>query len=166
MNGYNDNIHQQQIDKLQQLFPEAVTEGKIDWQKLQATLGEAVDLGERYGLGWKGKSDVFAVIQEKTVQTLHPDQANSVDWDTTGNMFIEGDNLAALKILHKAYYGKVKMIYIDRPTTLVMISFTMTTSSRRAVAMKQRWASLMMRVTLCEMTACVPILAGTNTATG
>ena len=115
MNGYNDNIHQQQIDKLQQLFPEVVTEGKIDWQKLQATLGEAVDLGERYGLSWKGKGDVFATIQEKTVQTLHPDQANSVDWDTTGNMFIEGDNLATLKILHKAYYGKVKMIYIDPP---------------------------------------------------
>lgn len=115
MNGYNDNIHQQQIDKLVQLFPEVVTEGKIDWQKLQSTLGEAVDLGERYGLGWKGKGDVFAAIQEKTVQTLHPDRANSVDWDTTGNMFIEGDNLAALKILHKAYYGKVKMIYIDPP---------------------------------------------------
>ena len=115
MNGYNDNIHQQQIDKLVQLFPEVVTEGKIDWQKLQATLGEAVDLGERYGLGWKGKGDVFAAIQEKTVQTLHLDRANSVDWDTTGNMFIEGDNLATLKILHKAYYGKVKMIYIDPP---------------------------------------------------
>ena len=115
MDGYNDNIHQQQIDKLAQLFPEVVIEGKIDWQKLQATLGEAVDLGERYGLGWKGKSDVFATIQEKTVQTLHPDRANSVDWDTTGNMFIEGDNLATLKILHKAYYGKVKMIYIDPP---------------------------------------------------
>ena len=115
MNGYNDDIHQRQIDKLAQLFPEVVTEGKIDWQKLQTTLGEAVDLGERYGLGWKGKSDVFATIQEKTVQTLYPDRANSVDWDTTGNMFIEGDNLAALKILHKAYYGKVKMIYIDPP---------------------------------------------------
>ena len=115
MSGYNDDIHQRQIDKLAQLFPEVVTEGKIDWQKLQATLGEAVDLGERYGLSWKGKSDVFATIQEKTVQTLHPDRANSVDWDTTGNMFIEGDNLAALKILHKAYYGKVKMIYIDPP---------------------------------------------------
>mgnify|MGYP000982138087 FL=1 len=115
MNGYNDNINQQQIDKLAQLFPEVVTEGKIDWQKLQATLGGAVDLSERYGLGWKGKSDVFTAIQEKTVQTLHLDRANSVDWDTTGNMFIEGDNLAALKILHKAYYGKVKMIYIDPP---------------------------------------------------
>ena len=115
MSGYNDDIRQRQIDKLAQLFPEVVTEGKIDWQKLRATLGKAVDLGERYGLGWKGKSDVFATIQEKTVQTLHPDRANSVDWDTTSNMFIEGDNLAALKILHKAYYGKVKMIYIDPP---------------------------------------------------
>ena len=112
---YNDDIQISQINKLKELFPEVVTEGKIDWQKLQATLGEAVDLGERYGLGWKGKSDVFATIQEKTVQTLHSDRANSVDWDTTGNMFIEGNNLAALKILHKAYYGKVKMIYIDPP---------------------------------------------------
>ena len=112
---YNDDIQISQINKLKELFPEVVTEGKIDWQKLQATLGEAVDLGERYGLSWKGKSDVFAAIQEKTVQTLHPDRENSVDWDTTSNMFIEGDNLAALKILHKAYYGKVKMIYIDPP---------------------------------------------------
>ena len=115
MNGYNDNITNDQLAKLRQLFPEAFTEDKIDWARLKATLGEAVDLGERYGLSWKGKSDVFAAIQEKTVQTLHPDQANSVDWDTTGNMFIEGDNLAALKILHKAYYGKIKMIYIDPP---------------------------------------------------
>ena len=112
---YNDDIQISQINKLKELFPEAVTEGKVDWQKLQATLGEAVDLGERYGLSWKGKSDVFAAIQEKTVQTLHSDRANSVDWDTTGNMFIDGDNLATLKILHKAYYGKVKMIYIDPP---------------------------------------------------
>lgn len=137
VSAYNDDIQSSQLDKLQQLFPEVVTEGKIDWQKLQATLGETVDLGERYGLGWKGKSDVFATIQEKTVQTLHPDRANSVDWDTTGNMFIEGDNLAALKILHKAYYGKVKMIYIDPPyNTGKMISSTMTTSSRRTAVMR------------------------------
>ena len=115
MNGYNDDITNDQLAKLRQLFPEAFTEDKIDWARLKATLGEAVDLGERYGLGWKGKSDVFAKIQEKTVETLHVDRAHSVDWDTTSNMFIEGDNLAALKILHKSYYGKVKMIYIDPP---------------------------------------------------
>ena len=115
MNGYNDDITNDQLTKFRQLFPEAFTEDKIDWARLKATLGEAVDLGERYGLGWKGKSDVFAKIQEKTVETLHADRAHSVDWDTTSNMFIEGDNLAALKILHKSYYGKVKMIYIDPP---------------------------------------------------
>ena len=115
MNGYNDDITNDQRAKLRQLFPEVFTEDKIDWVLLKATLGEAVDLGERYGLGWKGKSDVFAKIQEKTVETLHADRAHSVDWDTTSNMFIEGDNLAALKILHKSYYGKVKMIYIDPP---------------------------------------------------
>lgn len=115
MNGYNDDITNDQLAKLRQLFPEVFTEDKIDWARLKATLGEAVDLGERYGLGWKGKSDVFAKIQEKTVETLHVDRAHSVDWDTTSNMFIEGDNLAALKILHKSYYGKVKMIYIDPP---------------------------------------------------
>ena len=115
MDGYNDDKTNDQLAKLRQLFPEAFTEDKIDWARLKATLGEAVDLGERYGLGWKGKSDVFAKIQEKTVETLHVDRAHSVDWDTTSNMFIEGDNLAALKILHKSYYGKVKMIYIDPP---------------------------------------------------
>ena len=115
MNGYNDDITNDQLAKLRQLFPEVFTEDKIDWVLLKATLGEAVDLGERYGLGWKGKSDVFAKIQEKTVETLHVDRANSVDWDVTSNMFIEGDNLAALKILHKSYYGRVKMIYIDPP---------------------------------------------------
>lgn len=115
MNGYNDDITNDQLAKLRQLFPEVFTEDNIDWARLKATLGEAVDLGERYGLGWKGKSDVFAKIQEKTVETLHVDRTHSVDWDTTSNMFIEGDNLAALKILHKSYYGKVKMIYIDPP---------------------------------------------------
>ena len=115
MNGYNDDITNDQLAKLRQLFPEVFTEDKIDWARLKATLGEAVDLGERYGLGWKGKSDVFAKIQEKTVETLHVDRTHSVDWDTTSNMFIEGDNLAALKILHKSYYGKVKMVYIDPP---------------------------------------------------
>lgn len=67
MNGYNDDITNDQLAKLRQLFPEVFTEDKIDWARLKATLGEAVDLGERYGLGWKGKSDVFAKIQEKTI---------------------------------------------------------------------------------------------------
>ena len=115
MNGYNDNITDQQLAKLQELFPEVFTEGGVNWPQLRATLGDAIDGGDSYGLSWKGKSGVFAKIQEKTVETLRPDRDNSVDWDATGNMFIEGDNLAALKILHKSYYGRVKMIYIDPP---------------------------------------------------
>lgn len=113
MNGYNDDITHDQLGKLRQLFPEVFSEGKVDWARLKATLGDAIDGADSYGLHWKGKSGVFAKIQEKTVETLRPDRDNSVDWDTTGNMFIEGDNLAALKILHKSYYGRVKMIYID-----------------------------------------------------
>lgn len=98
MDGTNGDIQAEQVAKLAELFPEVVTEGRVDWDKLKSTLGDARDLGERYGLGWKGKGDVFAKIQEKTVQTLHPDRDNSVDWDTTQNMFIEGDNLACRRI--------------------------------------------------------------------
>jgi adenine-specific DNA-methyltransferase len=115
MSGTNADIAQEQKDKLKELFPEVFSEGKVDWSKLKATLGEEIDLGERYGLSWKGKSDVFSKIQEKTVSTLHAQPEESVDWDTTQNMFIEGDNLEALKVLHKAYYGKIRMIYIDPP---------------------------------------------------
>lgn len=113
--GYNSDIQSEHIQKLAELFPEVVREGKVDFEALKATLGEDIELGEKYGLSWKGKSGVFAKIQEKTTSTLHPQPDESVDWDTTQNMFIEGDNLEALKVLHKAYYGKVKMIYIDPP---------------------------------------------------
>lgn len=113
--GYNSDIASEQVQKLAELFPEVVREGKVDFDALKATLGEDIEYGEKYGLGWKGKSGVFAKIQEKTVSTLHPQPEESVDWDTTQNMFIEGDNLEALKVLHKAYYGKIKMIYIDPP---------------------------------------------------
>ncbi len=115
IDGFNADITEEQLVKLREIFPEVFSEGKVDWDMLRATLGDAVEVGEKYGLGWKGKSNVFAKIQEKTVSTLHPQPEESVDWDTTQNMFIEGDNLEALKVLHKAYYGKVKMIYIDPP---------------------------------------------------
>lgn len=113
--GYNADITEERKEKLRQLFPEVFSEGKIDWDKLKTTLGKNIDISERYGLNWKGKSDVFAKIQEKTVNTLRPQPGESVDWDKTQNMFIEGDNFETLKVLHKAYYGKVKMIYIDPP---------------------------------------------------
>jgi len=97
-------------------YPEAFSEGKIDPQKLKLSFGEIVnDSNERYGLSWAGKSDCFRHIQEPTTATLKPVRKESVDFDKTENIFIEGDNLQVLKVLQKSYYGKIKMIYIDPP---------------------------------------------------
>ncbi len=111
------DIPAQQLQRLKEIFPEAFTErNKVDWDKLRLTLGEAIDTGkERYGMNWPGKSDCFKTIQQPSIATLVPDRAESVDYDTTENLFIEGDNLEVLKLLQKSYLGKVKMIYIDPP---------------------------------------------------
>src|SRR3989344_6424126 len=110
------DIKSEQIDKLKQLFPEVVTEGKINFEKLKLTMGEEIDSSkERYGMSWAGKSNCFRIIQEPSLGTLKPVRKDSVDFDTTENLFIEGDNLEVLKLLQKSYFGKVKMIYIDPP---------------------------------------------------
>lgn len=104
------------MEQLRQLFPETFTEGKIDIKRLTATLGENVATGrESYELSWAGKADARAEIQKRTTATLRPDTANSVNWDATQNLYIEGENLEVLRTLQKAYFGKVKMIYIDPP---------------------------------------------------
>jgi adenine-specific DNA-methyltransferase len=119
MTKLSGNTHNHQEDLLQLLqakFPEVFTEGKVDPQKLKATLGESVNTdAERYGLNWAGKSDCFRHIQEPVTKTLKPNREESVDFDETENLFLEGDNLEVLKVLQKSYYGKVKMIYIDPP---------------------------------------------------
>ena len=99
------------------LFPEARTEGgKIDFDQLKRALGETVDAGkERYGLVWPGKAECFKTIQAPSIATLRPAPEESVNFDTTENLIIEGDNLEVLKLLQKSYLGKVKMIYIDPP---------------------------------------------------
>jgi len=106
-----------QREKLRQIFPEAITEGgKVDFDRLKATLGEVVDTGkERYGMNWPGKSECFRTIQAPSRATLRPCREESVNFDTAENLIIEGDNLEALKLLQKGYLGKVKMIYIDPP---------------------------------------------------
>ena len=111
------NITEEQLQKLKQLFPEAFTEGlKVDWEKLKLTLGEAIDTGkERYGMNWPGKSECFKTIQQPSIATLIPARAESVDFDTTQNLFIEGDNLEVLKLLQKSYLGKIKFMYFDPP---------------------------------------------------
>lgn len=110
-------IVDEQRQKLKELFPEVFTEGaKIDLERLKLTLGEMVDPGkERYGMNWPGKADCFKIIQQPSIATLVPDRGESVDFDTTENLLIEGDNLEVLKLLQKSYFGKVKMIEIDPP---------------------------------------------------
>ena len=111
------NITEEQLQNFKQLFPEVFTEGlKVDWEKLKLTLGETVDTGkERYGMNWPGKADCFKTIQQPSIATLVPARDESIDFDNTENLFIEGDNLEVLKLLQKSYLGKVKMIYIDPP---------------------------------------------------
>lgn len=116
MDGKSLNPQEELLELLKSKLPEIFTEGKIDCQRLKQTLGEEVNLdNERYGMTWAGKSNCFRVIQESTTATLKPARDESVDFDETENLFIEGDNLEALKIMQKSYYGKVKMIYIDPP---------------------------------------------------
>lgn len=107
---------QERLDILKQLMPEIFDEGKIDFEKLKATLGENITFSnERYVLNWAGKSDAFRVMQCPSSATLVPCKEESVDFDTTQNIFIEGENMEVLKVLQKSYFGKVKMIYIDPP---------------------------------------------------
>jgi len=111
------NITDEQKTKLKSLFPEIITEGgKVDFDRLKLTLGAVVDNGkERYGMNWPGKADCFKTIQRPSMATLMPARDESVNFDTTENLIIEGDNLETLKLLQKAYLGKVKLIYIDPP---------------------------------------------------
>ena len=128
MNGASMNISQQRKQELKQLFPGAFTETRndagelvetIDFERLKAELGEFSELydnrRERYGMDWPGKRDSLRLIQQPSYATLKPCRDESVDFDTTENLFIEGDNLEVLKLLQKSYYGQVKMIYIDPP---------------------------------------------------
>lgn len=104
-------------DELLRLFPEIRTEGgKLDFERLKLVLGEAVDTGkERYGMNWPGKADCYKTLQTPSLATLRPCPEESVEFDSSENLIIEGDNLEVLKLLQKSYLGKVKMIYIDPP---------------------------------------------------
>ena len=116
MDGRSLDTKEDLINKLKQITPQIFNEDKIDWEKLKSTFGEEINFSdERYVLNWAGKSDAFRAIQTHTTATLIPDKEESVNFDDTGNIFIEGENLEVLKVLQKAYYGKIKMIYIDPP---------------------------------------------------
>ncbi|QLP18764.1 site-specific DNA-methyltransferase [Enterobacter hormaechei] len=110
------NITADNITKLKSLFPEAFNEGSVDFEVLKQLLGENVDdKEERYGLNWHGKRQARQLALTPSRGTLRPCKDESVDWDNTKNLMIEGDNLEVLKLLQKSYAGKVKLIYIDPP---------------------------------------------------
>lgn len=115
--AFSPNVAEEKRNLLEKIFPEAMTEGKLDIAALKRVLGEqmVVEGGERYAMTWAGKSDAFKVLQVPTSSTLRPQPEQSVEFDEAGHIFIEGENLEVLKVLQKAYFGKVKLIYIDPP---------------------------------------------------
>jgi len=116
LDGKTFDVINDNIEKLKEIFPEVVTEGKIDFEKLQQALGENVEkFKERYDFTWHGKSKAIQLAQKQTTGTLRPCKEESVNWDTTQNLYIEGDNLEVLRVLQNSYRNKVKMVYIDPP---------------------------------------------------
>ncbi|MBP3955048.1 site-specific DNA-methyltransferase [Gemmata sp. G18] len=104
------------VARLRELFPEAFTEGKIDFDVLKQLLGSEVDeREEKYGLNWHGKRLARRLALTPSTGTLRPAPEDSLEWSTTQNLMIEGDNLEVLKLLQKSYSGRVKMIFIDPP---------------------------------------------------
>lgn len=116
MDGKSLDITTEKMNQLRAIFPEVFSEGKVDFERLKAVLGEDTFVqGEHYELSWAGKTEARKEVQKQTTATLVPDKENSLNFGTTQNLFIEGDNLEVLRILQKSYFGKVKMIYIDPP---------------------------------------------------
>src|SRR4030066_1440509 len=116
MDGESIDIKQRRLQERKGLFPELFAENQLDWEKLKAAFGDDINFAnERYVLNWAGKSDAFRVLQQPTTATLKPFPEESVNFDTTENLFIEGENLEVLKVLKKRYYGKVKCLIIAPP---------------------------------------------------
>ena len=116
LTGTSPEFRTQLAKQLEELVPEAIADGKVDVAKLKELLQEdAGDTNERFGLFWPGKKRAMRAAQDSTTATLKPAKNLSKDWDTTQNIFIEGDNLEVLKVLQKQYHNSIKMIYIDPP---------------------------------------------------
>jgi len=116
VNLESKNITEETLEELKRLMPSVFKEGKIDFDALKAVLGDVVEPSrEFYNFTWAGKSEAFRTLQRPSTATLKPCEEESKEWDTTENLFIEGDNLEVLKLLQKTYHNSIKMIYIDPP---------------------------------------------------
>jgi adenine-specific DNA-methyltransferase len=116
LEGRTFNVVQDNIEKLKGLLPEVFTENKIDIDKLRLALGENVEKEkERYEFTWNGKTEAIQLAQKQTTGTLRPVRGKSSSWDTSKNLYIEGDNLEVIRILQNSYRNKIKLIYIDPP---------------------------------------------------
>ena len=116
VSGQSMDIEGVNKEKLKSVFPECFVEGKLDIDKLLNLCGEYIDNDfEKYKFEWKGKSECYKIAGKRSTGTLRPCPEESVNFDSTKNMYIEGDNLEVLKLLQTSYYRKVKMIYIDPP---------------------------------------------------
>lgn len=116
VNGKSLDIEAVDKEKLKKIFPQCFNEGKLDINKLLSLCGEYIDNDfEKYKFEWKGKSECYRIAGKRSTGTLRPCPKESVDFENTNNLYIEGDNLEVLKLLQTAYYRKVKMIYIDPP---------------------------------------------------
>lgn len=116
LDGLSMDMEAANRERLRAVFPECFSEGKLDIDKLLSLCGEYItDDFEKYEFRWKGKSDCLRIAQRRSTATLRPCPSESVNFDTTQNLYIEGDNLEVLKLLQKSYFRKVKMIYIDPP---------------------------------------------------
>ena len=116
LDGQSKDVVSENISKIKEIFPGVIADGKIDFEMLKSILGEDIDDSrEKYSFTWPGKTQAIKESQKQSTGTLRPCIAESKNWDTTQNLYIEGDNLEVLKLLQKGYYNKVKMIYIDPP---------------------------------------------------
>ena len=115
LDGMTKDIVKDNIEKLKELFPTIVKEDKIDFEELQLILGEDINNKEQYSFVWNGKTEATKLAQKRSTGTLRPCPEESKNWDTTKNIYIEGDNLEVLKLLQSSYNGRIKMIYIDPP---------------------------------------------------
>ena len=116
LDGLSMDLENANIEKLKSVFPECFSEEKLDIDKLLSLCGEYIDNDfEKYKFEWKGKSECLRLAQKRSTGTLRPCREESVNFDDTENVYIEGDNLEVLKLLQTAYYNKIKMIYIDPP---------------------------------------------------